>query len=163
MNPGESTTTRAVPLTGAAGTGGTAASSGGGGDNIVDLVSKLTRQGAHLAQEQVALMQAEMREAVTDLKAAAAAYAGAAVIGLSGLGVTLMALGWLLGNAIDNTPLGILIVGLATLALAAILYFTARSKTAAANLKPDRTIRTLEDTPSIVTGHSTTGTTNDRI
>lgn len=140
----------------------TAPANGGGGDNIVDLVGKLTRQGAHLAQEQVALMQAETREAVGDIKTAIAAYAGAAVVGLSGLGVTLMGLGYWLGDALDNIQLGIIIVGLATLALAAILYFTARSKTAAANLKPERTIRTLEDTPAIVTGHSTTGGTNGR-
>lgn len=140
-----------------------AASSGANGGNIVDLVGKLTRQGAHLAQEQVALMQAEMREAVTDLKAAAAAYASAAVVGLAGLGVTLMGLGYLLGDAIDNVPLGILIVGIASLILAAILYSAASSKTKAAHLKPERTIRTLEDTPDIVTGHAATGGTNDRI
>lgn len=140
-----------------------AASTAGNGGNIVDLVGKLTRQGAHLAQEQVALMQAEMREAVTDLKAAAAAYAGAAVVGLAGLGVTLMGLGYLLGEAIDNMPLGVLIVGIISLILAAILYSMASSKTKAANLKPERTIRTLEDTPDIVTGHAATGATHDRI
>jgi F0F1-type ATP synthase assembly protein I len=139
------------------------ATSGSEGGNIVDLVGKLTRQGAHLAQEQVALMQAEMREAVTDLKAAAAAYAGAAVVGLAGLGVTLMGLGYLLGDAIDNVPLGILIVGIVSLILAGILYSAASSKTKAANLKPERTIRTLEDTPDIVTGHAAPGGTNDRI
>lgn len=135
-----------------------------GGGNIVDLVSKLTRQGAHLAQEQVALMQAEMREGVTDIKTAAAAYAGAAIVGLAGLGVTLMGLGYLLGDAIDNLPLGILIVGVASLILAWILYGSARSKANAAHLKPERTIRTLENTPDIVTGHTTaTGGTNDHI
>lgn len=139
------------------------AQSANGGGNIVDLVGKLTRQGAHLAQEQVALMQAEMREAVTDVKAAVAAYAGAAVVGLAGLGVTLMGLGYLLGDAIDNVPLGILIVGVLSLILAAILYASARSKTKAANLKPERTIRTLEDTPEAVTGHAATGGTHERI
>lgn len=133
------------------------------GGNIVDLVGKLTRQGAHLAQEQVALMQAEMREAVTDLKTAAAAYAGAAVVGLAGLGVTLMGLGYLLGDAIENVPLGILIVGIVSLILAAILYSAASSKTKATHLKPERTIRTLEDTPDAVTGHAHTGGTNARI
>lgn len=123
------------------------------GGNIVDLMGKLTRQGAHLAQEQVALMQAEMREAVTDIKAAIAAYAGAAVVGLAGLGVTLMGLGYLLGDAIDNVPLGILIVGIVSLILAGILYSTARSRISAAHLKPERSIRTLENTPDIVTGH----------
>lgn len=134
-----------------------------GGGNIVDLVGKLTRQGAHLAQEQVALMQAEMREAVTDIKAAVAAYAGAAVVGLAGLGVTLMGLGYLLGDAIDNLPLGVLIVGILSLILAAILYGGARSKTKSAHLKPERTIRTLEDTPEIVSGHQATGGTHERI
>lgn len=134
-----------------------------GGGNIVDLVSKLTRQGAHLAQEQVALMQAEMRETVTDLKAAIAAYTGAAVVGLAGLGVTLMGLGYLLGDAIENVPLGILIVGILSLILAAILYSAARGKTNATQFKPERTIRTLEDTPDIVTGHASTGGNNDRI
>lgn len=133
------------------------------GGNIVDLVGKMTRQGAHLAQQQVALMQAELRESVTDVKAAAAAYAGAAVVGLAGLGVTLMGLGYLLGDAIDNVPLGILIVGIVSLVLAALLYSMASSKTKAANLKPERTIRTLEDTPDIVTGHGAHGGTNERI
>lgn len=140
------------------------AQAGAGGGNIVDLVGKLTRQGAHLAQEQVALMQAEMREAVADIKGALAAYAGAAVVGLAGLGVTLMGLGHLLGDAIDNVPLGILIVGVVSLIVAAILYSMASSKTKAARLKPERTIRTLENTPDIVTGHQpATGDNHDRI
>ena len=136
----------------------------GSSDNIVDLVGKLTSQGAHLAQEQVALMQAEVREATTDIKQAIGAYASAGVVGLSGLGVTLMGLGWLLGDAIDSVPWGIFIVGVVTLVIAAILYSGAKSRTRAAHLKPDRSIRTLEDTPDIVTGHSpTTGGTHERI
>ena len=104
-----------------------------------------------------------MREAVTDVKAAIAAYAGAAVVGLAGLGVTLMGLGYLLGDAIENVPLGILIVGIVSLVLAGILYSIAAGKTKAANLKPERSIRTLEDTPEIVTGHAQTGASNERI
>ena len=130
----------------------------GAGDNVVDLLGQLTSQGAHLAQEQVALMQAEVREGVTDIKQAIAAYAGAAVLGLAGLGVTLTGLGWWLGDGIDNVPLGILIVGVITLIVAAILYSSGKAKTAAAHLKPERTIRTVEDTPDIVTGsHTSTG------
>lgn len=129
-----------------------APSSRGGGDNIVDLVGKLTSQGAHLAQQQVALMQAEVRESASDIKQAIAAYAGAAVVGLSGLGVTLMGVGYLLGDAIDNVPLGILIVGILTLILAAILYAGAKSKTKDVDLKPERSIATLKDTPDAVTG-----------
>ena len=130
----------------------------GAGDNVVDLLGQLTSQGAHLAQEQVALMQAEVREGVTDIKQAIGAYAGAAVLGLAGLGVTLTGLGWWLGTAIENVPLGILIVGVVTLIVAAVMYSSGKSKTAAAHLKPTRTIRTVEDTPDILTGtHTSTG------
>lgn len=142
----------------------TAGATAAGGDNLVDLVSQLTSQGAHLAQEQVALMQAEVREAANDVKAAIAAYAGAGVLGLTGLGVTLTGLGWWLGDALDNIPLGIVIVGVVTLIVAAILYSSAKSKTAATHLKPERTIRTVQDTPDVLHGtHPATGGTNDRI
>lgn len=135
-----------------------AAAAGGGGENVVDLLGRLTSQGAHLAQEQVALMQAEVREGVSDIKQAIGAYAGAAILGLSGLGVTLMGLGYLLGDAIDSVPLGVLIVGVLTLIVAAILSFRGRDKVAAAHLKPERTIRTVENTPDILSGtHNSTG------
>lgn len=141
----------------------TASAGPGGGDNVVDLLGKLTSQGAHLAQEQVALMQAEVREAASDIKQAVAAYAGAAVLGLTGLGVTATGLGFWLGDAIDNLPLGIVIVGVITLIVAAILFSSAKAKTAAAHLKPERTLRTAADTPDVLTGtHSTAGGTYDR-
>lgn len=59
-------------------------------ESIPDLVRQLTEQGTHLAQQQANLVQAEIRSGVTDLKEAAGAMAGAAVVGLAGLGVTLM-------------------------------------------------------------------------
>ncbi len=124
-------------------------------DNLVDLVSRLTRQGAHLAEEQVSLMQAEVREATTDVKQAVGALAGAAVVGISGLGVTLMGLAYLVGDWIENVWLGTLIVGVITLIVAAIMYSSGKSKMRTANLKPDRTIRTAEDTPDAVTGNMT--------
>ncbi len=125
-------------------------------DNIVDLLSKLTRQGAHLAEEQVSLMQAEVREAATDIKQATGALAGAAVVGIAGLGVTLMGLAYLVGDWIENLWLGTLIVGVLTLIVATIMYSSAKSKLATTNLKPDRSIRTVEDTPDAVTGNMNT-------
>lgn len=140
----------------AMGTGGPPQQRDGG--NIVDLISRLTQQGAHLAQEQVSLVQAEMREGVNDIKEAVAALLGAAVVGIAALGVLLMGAGYLLGDALDNVGLGILIVGIVAAVIAAILYSGARKKVSAANLKPERTIRTAEDTPDAVTGHmSNTG------
>lgn len=129
---------------------------GPGDANVVDLLGRLTSQGAHLAQEQIALIQAEMRDGVAGIRTAIAAYASAAIAGLAGLGVTLTGLGWLAGDALDNVPLGIVMVGAGTLLIAAILYAGARKKIRQSSLRPERTLRTLEDTPEIVTGAHTT-------
>lgn len=120
--------------------------------NIIDLVSRLTQQGAHLAKEQVNLMQAEVRVAADDIKAAIAAMAAAVVFGVAGLGVLLMGIAYLVGDALDNVALGTIIVGAATLVLAGILYASGKSKAATADLTPDRTIASLADDPAAVAG-----------
>lgn len=136
-----------------------AAASGGDDGNIVDLVGRLTQQGAHLAREQVSLMQAEVREAAQDVKTAVAAMAAAAVFGIAGLGVLLMGIAYYVGDALDDVALGTTIVGAATLVLALILYASGKKKVEAGQLKPDRTIETIADTPAVATGdiHTTGG------
>jgi hypothetical protein len=124
----------------------------GQGDNLLDLVRQLATQGSRLAEQQLALIQAEIREGIGDIKASVGGMVGAAVVGIAGLGVVLMGLAYLLGDAIDNTPLATLIVGVVTLVIAYILYTAARKKMDAAHLSPDRTRRTLERTPEIVHG-----------
>jgi uncharacterized membrane protein YuzA (DUF378 family) len=126
--------------------------SSGGGDNVVDLIRQLAGQGSHLAEQQLSLVKAEMREATNDLKAAIGALVGAAVVGMAGLGVTLMGIAFLLGQAIDNVALATLIVGVATLALAYFLYNSASKKMGNAHLTPERSQRTLERTPDIARG-----------
>ncbi len=124
----------------------------GGGDNVVDLLKQLAGQGSHLAEQQMALVKAEIRESTQDMKAAVGAMAGAAVVGLAGLGVLLMGIAYLLGDAIDNLGLATLIVGIATVALAYVLYRSGASKMSATHLSPDRTQRTLQRTPDAVRG-----------
>jgi hypothetical protein len=124
----------------------------GGSDNVVDLIKQLTSQGAHLAEQQLKLVKAEVRESATDVKTAVAGMAGAAVVGIAGLGVTLMALAYLLGDAIENVGLATLIVGVATLALAYVLYRAGANKMSAAHLAPERSKRTLERTTDVVRG-----------
>lgn len=123
-----------------------------GGDNVVDLLKQLVGQGSHLAEQQLALIKAEVREAAQDIKTAVGGMVGAAVVGISGLGVTLMALAYLLADAIENLGLATLIVGLATLALAYVLYRGAAKKMSATHLAPERTERTLSRTPDIARG-----------
>jgi hypothetical protein len=126
--------------------------SSAGQDNIVDLVRQLAGQGSHLAEQQVSLVKAEIREATNDLKAAVGSMVGAAVVGIAGLGVTLMALAFLLGQAIENIGLATLIVGVATLVLAYVLYHAGAKKMSNAHLTPERSQRTLERTPDIARG-----------
>ena len=125
-------------------------------DNLVDLVKHLTRQGSNLAQQQLELIQAEIRESGNEIKAAVGSMLGAAVVGIAGLGVLLMGLAYLLGDAIDNTGLATLIVGVATLVVAYVLYSAGSKKMSSAHLTPDRTRRTLERTPDAVRGDLTT-------
>ena len=120
---------------------------------LADLVRQLARQGSHLAEQQVSLVQAEVREGITGLKASVASLLGAAVVGMAGLGVLLMGLSYLLGQAIDNTGLATAIVGVVTLIIAFMLYAVARKKMGAADLSPDRTRRTIERTPDALRGN----------
>ena len=120
--------------------------------NIVDLVGRLTQQGAHLAQEQISLMQAEVREAAQDVKVAVSALAAAAVFGIAGLGVLLMGIAYYVGDALDDVALGTTIVGGVTLVIALILYASARKKVDSTNIRPDRSIDTLANTPAAATG-----------
>lgn len=130
----------------------------GGNENIAELLRQLTHQGSHLAEQQLNLVKAEVRESVAEVKTAVGAMAGAAVVGIAGLGVTLMGLAYLLGQAIDNVGLATLIVGIVTLGLAYVLYSSGSKKMRGAHLAPDRTINTLERTPEAARGHLHTET-----
>ncbi len=122
------------------------------GENVVDLVRQLAGQGSHLAEQQLNLVKAEIREATSDIKKAIGAMAGAAIVGLAGLGVVLMGLAYLLADAIENVGLATLLVGLAAMALAYLLYRSGSAKMSATHLAPERTQRTLERTPDIARG-----------
>ena len=124
----------------------------GASDNIVDLLRDLVNQGTHLADQQLSLIKAEVRESASDIKAAAGGLIGAAVVGISGLGVLLMGAAYLLADAIDNLGLATLIVGAVAVILAFILYRSAAVKMDAAHIAPDRTQRTLKRTPDAVRG-----------
>jgi hypothetical protein len=127
----------------------------GEGDNLLDLVRQLTRQGSHLAEQQLALIKAEVRGSATAVQTAIGALAGAAVVGIAGLGVVLMGLAYLLADALNNLGVATLIVGVVALILAYLMYAGAKKKMNAAHLAPDRTRDTLARTPSAVRGDLT--------
>ncbi|HKH27837.1 MAG TPA: phage holin family protein [Sphingomicrobium sp.] len=121
-------------------------------ESIPDLVRQLTEQGTHLAQQQANLVQAEIRSGVTDLREAAGAMAGAAVVGLAGLGVTLMGVAYLLAEAMELW-LATLIVGLVTLAAAYAMFAAGKKKLQSRSLSVDRTRRTIERAPGAISGN----------
>ena len=121
-------------------------------DNIVDLLRDLVGQGTHLADQQLSLIKAEVRESATDIKTALGGLVGAAVVGISGLGVVLMGLAYLLADALNNLALATLIVGAVTLVIAYVLYRSAAAKVTSAHLAPERSQRTLQRTPDAVRG-----------
>lgn len=121
-------------------------------DNIVSLLRDLTSQGSHLAEQQLALIKAEVRETGNDMKKAIGAMAGAAVVGIAGLGVLLMAFAYLLADAIDHLGLATLIVGVVTLIVAYILYRGGAAKMRDVDLAPERTQHSLERTPAALRG-----------
>lgn len=124
----------------------------GDDSNVIDLVKQLTDQGAHLAQQQAALIQTEVQSSIDDLKMAIGGMAGAAVVGIAGLGVILMGIAFLLATALELW-LATLIVGVATLVVAYLLYKAGAKKMSATNLTPDRTARTLKRAPDAATGN----------
>ena len=124
----------------------------GESDNIVDLLRDLVNQGTHLADQQLSLIKAEVRESASDIKVAASGLISSAVVGISGLGVLLMGLSYVLADAIDNLGLATLIVGAVTLLVAFIMYRGAAAKMSATHIAPDRTQRTLQRTPDAVRG-----------
>lgn len=121
-------------------------------DDIPSLLRALVGQGSHLAEQQLALLKAEVRASAENLKMAVSAVIGAAVVGVAGLGVLLVGLAYLLADAINHLGLATLIVGIVSLAIAFILYRSAMAKMRATDLAPERTQHTLERTPAALRG-----------
>lgn len=123
-----------------------------GDEDIPALLGRLVDQGSHLAEKQAELVRAEVRASVTDLKEAAGAMAGAAVLGIAGLGVLLMGLSFLLGEVM-SLWLATLVVAAATLIGAYALYSSGQDKLRSSSMSADRTRRTLERAPDAISGN----------
>jgi len=130
-------------------------------ESIGDLVRRLAEEGSHLAHQQVNLVETEVRSAVTDLKESAGAMAGAAVLGIAGIGVVLMGVSFLLGQAMPLW-LATLIVGAATLVGAWAMFAGAKNNLESSSMSAERTRRTLERAPSAISGNTSEERRHDR-
>ena len=124
-----------------------------GDDSIPSLLRRLVDQGSHLAEKQTELVQAEIRSSFNDVKQATGAMAGAAVVGIAGLGVLLMGLSFLLATALPLW-LATMIVAAATLVGAYALYAGGRKQLESSAFDIERTRRTIERAPDAMTGHT---------
>lgn len=130
-------------------------------ESIAGLVRRLAEEGSHLAQQQVKLVEAEVRSGVDDLKESAGAMVGAAVLGIAGLGIVLMGLSFLLGEAMPLW-LATLIVGVATLIGAYAMFAGGRHKLESSSVSVERSRRTLERAPSAISGNADEDSSNGR-
>jgi hypothetical protein len=130
-------------------------------ETIPGLVRRLADEGSHLAEQQMKLVEAEVRSGIDDLKQSAGAMAGAAVLGIAGIGVVLMGVAFLLGSAMPLW-LGTLIVGVAGLVGAYAMFLAGQKKLQSSSLSIDRTKRTLERAPAAISGNTNEERRNDR-
>ena len=130
-------------------------------DSISGLVHRLAGQGSHLAEQQLRLVEAEIRSGVDDIKQSAGAMAGALVLGLAGTGVLMMGVAYLLAEAMPLW-LATLLVGAIALAGAAAMAAAGRKKLQSTSLSVDRTRRTLQRAPSAMSGQEEEGRTSGR-
>jgi hypothetical protein len=121
-------------------------------ESIAELIGDLAQQGGHLAQQQQKLVQAEVRSAVRDLEESIAAMAGAAVVGIAGLGVLLMAASFLLGSVMPLW-LGTLIVAAVSMIVAYALSSGGKKKLGSKAMTLDRTRHTIERAPAAMAGN----------
>ena len=154
------TSRRSAPVGGSQGastTSGTDAafrfSPGESEESIPDLVRRLAEEGSHLAEQQLKLIEAEVRSGVNDLKESAGAMAGAAILGITGLGVLLMGLSFLVAKALPLW-LATLLVAAVTLAGAYAMFLAGRKKLQSSSLSAERTRRTLERAPEAISGNT---------
>ena len=126
---------------------------GEGDESLGTLLRQLADQGAHLAEKQVELVKAELRSSVADMKQSAGAMAGAAVLGISGIGVTLMGVAFLLATAMP-VWIATLIVGVATLVGAYAMFAAGQGKLQSKSMTVDRSRHTLERAPEALAGET---------
>ncbi len=110
-----------------------------------DLFRQLAQDSATLIKQEMALARAEMQESIRTITRGAMMLAiggGLLLIGLLALTAFLIVI---LGQALANYWLGALIVGVLYAAIGGALVVSGKNRLQAAELKPEQTIRSLQD------------------
>ncbi|MEQ9639900.1 MAG: phage holin family protein [Alphaproteobacteria bacterium] len=113
-----------------------------GDRSLPELMRDLIEQVGNLVRDEVRLARAETSEKLNIVKAAAGLLAGALAFAIGGIVIVLFAAAAALGQYMDAW-LASLIVGVAALAVAAILVSVAKSQMTARELAPSRTAQSV--------------------
>lgn len=126
---------------------------GPGGRGIGQLLRDLATESAELVRSEIALAKAEMTEKVTRASAGLALLIGGGIVAFAGLLVLLDAAVYALARLIgsDGLPaLAALLVGGVTIGLGALLIVLGKNQVRPDNLKPQRTMHSLERDSQLV-------------
>jgi uncharacterized membrane protein YqjE len=110
-----------------------------------DLFRQLAQESTTLIKQEMALARAEMQESIQTITRGALMLAvggGLLLIGLLALTAFLIVL---LGQALANYWLGALIVGLVYAVIGGVLVMNGKNRMQSAELKPEQTIRSLQE------------------
>jgi uncharacterized membrane protein YqjE len=110
-----------------------------------ELFKQLAQESATLIKQEMQLARAEMQDSIRTITRGAMMLAiggGLLLVGLLALTAFLIVI---LGQALDNYWLGALLVGLAYAGIGAALVMNGKNKLQGSELKPEQTIRSLQE------------------
>lgn len=113
--------------------------------SLGDLFSDLARETSTLVRQEVQLAKAELTHSATEAGRGVAMLAAGGLVAYAGLIFVLLAIVYGLIEAGLNPWLSALVVGVAVIAIGAVLLLRGRESLKPANLAPQRTVETLKE------------------
>ena len=121
--------------------------------SVRELFSELVGESSALIRKEVQLARVEMVGAARELKASVMAMAVGGIVAFAGLMMLLNAAALALDLWLMRPWLSALVVGGAAVAIGATLAVGGRKGTQAQNLKPERTLQSLQEDGQLVRRH----------
>lgn len=115
-----------------------------------ELFTSLTEDFSTLVRSEIKLAKAETMESVSTATRGAGMMAAGGFVAYAGLLIVLMGIAVLVGQAIGSYWLGALLIGVLTLGVGAVIFFSGRSAIKEVNLTPDKTIESIKDDARMV-------------
>ena len=122
----------------------TRASSKAGGGSFSQILQEIVNHVTEIMRSEVRLLRAEVHQDLTQVAKASVFFVIGAVLAFYGLGFVLLGLVYALGSRMPLW-LSAVIVGVGAAGIASVFLGIGRTKMKQANLKPDKTIGSLQE------------------